>query len=387
MWFTVALVLVALVAGGAAGDAAGDFIDRHWRAPLAPQGPPPSRYSPVEASLAPEACGTCHPAQLADWKTSRHAKSMGPGVTGQLADMLHADPSSAATCFRCHAPLAEQALLTRGARGPEPNPVLDPALAGRGVVCAACHVRAHERFGPPRRDGTVANPGPRETLPHGGVTRTSGEFRLNGTLLENTYAEWKASRYAREGVQCQDCHMPDRRHVWRGIHDPDMVRAGVTVTLTPATPRVRRGQPVSATLTVRNTGVGHAFPTYVTPRVVLRAELVDEAGEVIAGTRMERTIERAVATDLSKEFRDTRLSPGRSASLAYRRTVAAGAARARFRVIVEPDAFYTRFFETVLRENITDMGAGRGRARIAEALEETRRSPFVLFEREIPVTR
>jgi hypothetical protein len=395
---TLALMVVA---GSAAGDAVSDFIERHWRPPIAPQGPPPSRYSQVEASLTPEACGTCHPAQLADWKTSLHAKSMGPGVAGQLADMLQADPSSAATCFRCHAPLAEQAPLTRGARGLEPNPVLDPALTTRGVVCAACHVRAHERFGPPRRDGTVANPAPRETLPHDGVTRTSAflrsefcgschqftpsEFRVNGKLLENTYVEWKASRYARAGVQCQDCHMPDRRHTWRGIHDPEMVRAGVTVSLAPVAPRVRRGQRLGVTLTVRNTGVGHAFPTYVTPRVVLRAELVDELGETIAGTRVEQTIERHVATDLSKELRDTRLAPGQSASLVYRRTVDPRAARVRFRVVVEPDAFYTRFFETVLKENIAEMGAGRGRALIAAALEETRRSPFVLFERDLAV--
>ena len=50
---------------------------------------------------------------------------------------------------------------------------------------------------------------------------TPDGFALNGKLLETTYNEWKASRFAREGVQCQDCHMPDRRHRWRGIHDPD----------------------------------------------------------------------------------------------------------------------------------------------------------------------
>src|SRR5688572_19280934 len=46
-----------------------DFVARHWRSPLAPQGPPPAASSALEASLAPEACGACHPAQLADWKT------------------------------------------------------------------------------------------------------------------------------------------------------------------------------------------------------------------------------------------------------------------------------------------------------------------------------
>jgi hypothetical protein len=397
---TVALVVV-VVATTAAGDSVEDFVRRHWRAPLPPQGPAPARFTAVEVSLAPEACGTCHPAQLADWTTSVHARAMGPGVTGQLADMLHADPRSATTCFRCHAPLAEQAPLVRRDGAVAPNPALDPALTERGVVCAACHVRAHERFGPPRRDGTVANPGPRENLPHGGVTRTSAflrsefcrdchqftpdQFRLNGKLLENTYAEWKASRYARDGVQCQDCHMPDRRHLWRGIHDPEMVRSGVTVALDPASPAARRGGSIAATLRVTNSGVGHAFPTYVTPRVVMRAELVDAAGETIAGSRVERTIERAVETNLSREVRDTRLLPGRSASLVYRRRVDARAARVRFRVIVEPDAFYTRFFETVLKENIVEMGAGRGRGRIEQALDDTRRSPFTLFERELAV--
>ena len=33
-----------------------------------------------------------------------------------------------------------------------------------------------------------------------------------------------ASRHAREGRACQACHMPERRHLWRGIHDPEMVK-------------------------------------------------------------------------------------------------------------------------------------------------------------------
>ena len=44
------------------------------------------------------------------------------------------------------------------------------------------------------------------------------------------------------------------------------------------------------TLSVENTRVGHAFPTYVTPRVVLSAELVDQAAQIIAGSRRELVI-------------------------------------------------------------------------------------------------
>jgi hypothetical protein len=367
-------------------DAIESFVARHWRAPLAPQGPPPARFSPLEASLAPEACGTCHPAQLADWRTTVHARAMGPGVTGQLVEMLASAPRSALACQQCHAPLAEQSPLRPDTLAE--NLDFDPALRGRGVPCAGCHVRGHERFGPPRRDGSLASAAPRETLPHGGVTRTpaylASEFcrdchqfapdgpALAGKLLQDTYNEWRASRFATAGVQCQDCHMPDRRHVWRGIHDPDMVRAGLAISVVEHASGVDR---VDARLLVESTGVGHRFPTYVTPIVVLRAELVDTAGRAVAGTRKERRIGREVTLDLERELSDTRLRPGERAELPYARALEHGAVAARFSVVVYPDAFYTAFYEGLLRQ-----GVGRGEAEIRAALAETRRSAFTVFE-------
>jgi hypothetical protein len=388
------VLLVAGCAGGAVSvrsESIEAFIARHWRAPLAPQGAPPPRFSALEASLAPEACGTCHIAQLADWRTSTHAAAMGPGVAGQLAEMLTREPAAALSCQQCHAPLAEQAPLVPGTLAA--NPAFDPALRARGIPCAACHVRGHQRFGPPRRDGSLVSGAPREALPHGGVTRTpaylASEFcrschqfepdgyALNGKLIENTYAEWKGTRFAAAGVQCQDCHMPDRRHLWRGIHDPAMVRNGLTIALDDAEPSAQ-GR-VSARLVVENSGVGHRFPTYVTPLVLLRAELVDASGRALAGTRAERRIGREVTLDLAREISDTRLAPGERAELAYSRALGDGAVAARFSVVVYPDAFYTGFFEALLRQ-----GAGRGEDDIRQALEETRRSAFTVFEALVP---
>src|SRR5688572_7695055 len=180
------LAFTLVVAGCAAAPMAArlgsveSFVARHWRSPLASQGPAPARFSPLEASLAPEACGACHPAQLADWTTSLHSRSMGPGVAGQLVEMLESDPGSALSCLTCHAPLAEQAPREADGALGRANPAYDGALEARGLACAGCHVRAHEHFGPPRRDGSLAGTAPRETLPHNGVTRTpaflSSEF-------------------------------------------------------------------------------------------------------------------------------------------------------------------------------------------------------------------
>jgi nitrate/TMAO reductase-like tetraheme cytochrome c subunit len=390
------MLIVLLGASAVGADAIQDFLRRHWSRPLAPQGPPPARYSPLEASLHPDACGSCHPAQLADWRESLHAAAMGPGVAGQLIEMRESDPQSALSCFTCHGPLAEQAPIVAQGDTAVANPEYDAVLGGKGLPCAGCHVRGHERFGPPRRDGSLTSGAPPETLPHGGVTRTpaflksefcrdchqftSDGFALNGKLLENTYNEWKASRFAREGVQCQDCHMPARRHQWRGIHDAEMVRSGLTISAKADAPRYQPGDVAVVRLRVTSTRVGHAFPTYVTPRVVLSGELVDGVGQPIAGSRQEKIIGREVALDLSREAFDTRLSPGRSATLEYRIKVPARGARARLAVTVEPDAFYAAFFEVLLRQ-----GAGRGEAQIRQALDAARRSPFTVFERELPL--
>ena len=372
------------------------FIRDHWRRPIPPQGAAPARFSPLERSLSPVSCGTCHPDQFRDWQSSVHAKSMGPGISGQLAEMIKSEPAAARSCFTCHAPLAEQAPLIRGSEGLVPNPDLDPHLQSQGVVCASCHVRGHQRFGPPRRDGTVASRAPRESLPHDGLTRTTAFLRsefcaschqfapnglaLNGKLLENTFEEWRASPAARRGQQCQDCHMPDRRHLWRGIHDPEMVKSGVQIKLVTGRARYRPGEKLTARLTITSTGVGHDFPTYVTPRVLVRAELLDAAGEPVPGSLEERAIGREVPLDLSREIADTRIPAGGRFTLDYARRIDRPGLRLRVSVTVFPDHFYTGFFESLL-----DNGAGDGEAQIREALDATRRSAFVIFDRDVPL--
>jgi hypothetical protein len=132
---------------------------------------------------------------------------------------------------------------------------------------------------------------------------------------------------------------------------------------------------VAARLVVENTGVGHRFPTYVTPLVIMRAELVDAGGRAVPGTRVEQRIGREVTLDLARELSDTRLAPGERAELGYARALEATAVAARFSVIVYPDAFYSAFFEALLRQ-----GAGRGEDDVRRALAETRRSAFAVFE-------
>lgn len=175
--------------------------------------------------------------------------------------------------------------------------------------------------------------------------------------------------------------MPDRRHLWRGIHDPDMVKSGVEISLATDRPRYRPGEDVRATLTIRSVRVGHYFPTYVTPRVVVRGELLDAAGTPVPASAQERAIGRDVPLDLSREIADTRIPPGGRFTFEYGHRLTRPGLSLRVTVTVFPDHFYTRFFESLLAG-----GAGRGSAQIQEALEATRRSPFVIFSRVITLT-
>jgi len=373
------------------------FLEIHWTRPIAPQGKAPARFTSVEAALDPNSCGTCHVAQYSDWRGSLHARAMGPGVVGQLADMKPNARDEHQECIRCHAPLAEQAeslaaALASGRGLADTSQGAPQPLHQHGVVCAVCHVRGHHRYGPPRRDGSQA--ADTAKLPHGGwISSAAFEdsrfcaachqfprdgYALNGKLLENTYEEWKASRYAREGKTCQSCHMPERRHLWRGIHDPDMVKSGVTIDVT--TVAIQSGT-VSAALTIKNTGTGHYFPTYVTPKVVAEAYQESAGGRMLKGTLRERIIARQVLPDLSEEIADTRIAPDEHALLDYRVPLHRDAASLVYRVRVEPDAFYTGFYRSLL----AGKQAGKGERLIRQALKDSTASAFTLYLQRQPL--
>ena len=75
------------------------------------------------------------------------------------------------------------------------------------------------------------------------------------------------------------------------------------------------------------------------------------------------------------------IPPGGRFTLAYARPLGAPGLRLRVTVTVLPDEFYTRFFETLL-----SAGAGAGEEQIREALEATRRSPYTLYVKDLPLT-
>ena len=366
------LYLSAILAGAPAfanPDTSSFSVPAYWARPIQSQGEPPW-HEPFLADLSAETCGLCHPAQLAAWRSSLHARAVSPGLLGQL-DAL--DGATQEACLACHAPLKE-ALDLWNREG------LDAASRIPAVDCAACHVRAHVRHGP--REIAITPHGPVHAQPlftEAEFCATCHQFdetglTVNGKPLENTYTEWLESRYAREGVTCQSCHMPAGAHDFLGIHDRETTRRGLTIEArrTVDSIRVRAG----------NTGAGHALPTYVTPRILI--EVSDTSHEPGTGRGLTHTIARQMrwSQELGwEELADTRLLPDDWIELELAVPPAHGG---RVEVRVEPDYdYHDRVYPTLL--NLLE-----GRLHDAESalLRDARRqagvTPYVLYRYRCP---
>lgn len=383
-------------------DAEQAFLDSHWTGDTIPlQGKAPSDWSGLEASLQPEDCGKCHFQQYQDWSTSLHAKAMGPGIKGQLLSMVKTDPDTAKVCWLCHTPLAEQqnVLWNRANNDWQDNKAFDEALQDKGLVCAACHVRQHQRYGPPpASDRSLTGKVKTAGLPHNGFTAQGAfkraafcqschqfapdGFSLNGKLIENTYEEWRASAYGQQGKACQVCHMPKGRHLWRGIHDKDMTRQAVTIEVDAGNTKLSAGELLKASIKLSNTGAGHFFPTYITPKVIVRGSTLSATGEVLESSVLEATIGREVTLDLSSELFDTRIPPGDFVEVEYARAVDAQASVFKVEVVVYPDHFYERFYRARLESDL----APEARKMLHQAWVNSTESSYLLYEKKFALT-
>ncbi len=350
----------------------------YWRFPLALQGEGPAHLGPAEHSLQPDRCGRCHARQFEQFRGTIHARAMGPGVMGQLLD---ANANDVSTCQTCHAPLAEQLPANRA------SAAFDPELREGGVVCASCHLRGRERFGPPSR-ALAPGPGSPSRLPgmFYPLTRLArferGDFcvachqhtsrdSIAGRPVLNTVIEWVESPYFARGVQCQHCHMPDRDHTWRGAHDPDTVRQALHVYGSVT----RDGDGLAARVGIENVGAGHSFPGTTTPAAVMELQWLDASGRPV-GAAVRDVIQRHLEWDghaWSETF-DTRILAGAARILSVR-TADRAAQSLRYTLTFRPDDYYEGLYRRAVGEPSRSAPA---RAMLRQALDRASHSPFVV---------
>ena len=172
------------------------------------------------------ACSGCHDKIFEEYSESMHSQSFtNPAFQAQffnevvpLADQSENFFSDARKCIACHAPVAF--LKTKGIHLYKKQK--DPRNSG--VICDFCHSIADYADEKPGNGNYITTPGEQELGPFKCKTywhhvyselQTKSEFcaichnqdNSYGLEIKSTYTEWLNSKYAKEGIQCQDCHM------------------------------------------------------------------------------------------------------------------------------------------------------------------------------------
>lgn len=268
-----------------------------------------------QSHLASQTCGRCHQKEFDAWKGSRHKTAWTNEV---FQDGFRAEPEG--RCIHCHAPLVEQAAeineqmgdyrryqkMLRNAHRPVSasgdesykqiiKPLPEKALSHEGIGCVACHVRDGKILAsdvPADKADTHTNE--IHAVNHNSnthdVSRTPSlkdplfcagchQFRFhegqNGSTvlvelpMQNTFEEWRAYRDEadasvvaggqRMSKTCQECHMPEGSHDFKGAHNLDLLRSALKVDVQRMATSKRSIQTINFTLSSVN--VGHHFPT------------------------------------------------------------------------------------------------------------------------------
>ena len=163
-------------------------------------------------------------------------------------------------CNGCHAPTSFLAGDTPPQR-PEMN-----SRANESVHCDHCHTVIGFEGDVPYNFNWVTNPGrvkqgpkPGVVSPHHDTVENDflksadfcgtchNEMSPYGVWVKSTHLEWKEGPYAKQGVQCQDCHMPKAQgrsakmgtegmiaqHLFHGAHDPGKLNGAIELRMNP----------------------------------------------------------------------------------------------------------------------------------------------------------
>lgn len=291
-------------------------------------------------------CGACHTNIFAGWSRGMHAQAfVDPIFQDAFAKAYYASGGEAAKlCLRCHSPTVSRTKDYLGKL----------ELTREGVTCDYCHSidRVEEKAGKttytidlarkhgpfkqassPAHDIQYREHFERSEICAGCHDYTSPE----GVVVFSTYSEWKASSYAKEGKQCQHCHMPRlaggtvtstngksgrqvyNDHTLAGGHSPAQVKRAVVARIDNVS---RDADRVRVQISIENSGAGHMVPTGLPSRKLVLTLKATQRGRSVF--QQKRTYQRIMQGDgleplvedwriklySKRVLRDTRIRPG-----------------------------------------------------------------------------
>jgi hypothetical protein len=253
------------------------------------------QYKDFETALK---CRSCHPGIYEQWSQAM----MSQAYTHHWDEIEYFDlavahsevdpfmKEAADGCNGCHTPLAYM-----GGTLPPPRPE-EKSMANESVSCEVCHLTQRAQVDPPVNFSYYIEPGrtkysgrepemqsPAHKIVQNDFLKTTefcgnchNEMNPFGVMVKSTQLEWMEGPYAKEGVHCQECHMPRgeyqmalmgkkysdmRLHLFHGAHDPGKVRGTIELRIEPDMRLAEPGETIVFTVALFNQKTGHKFPT------------------------------------------------------------------------------------------------------------------------------
>lgn len=265
-------------------------------------------------------CKTCHTGIYEQWSQAMMSQAYShPWDEIEYFDLAVAHAAAKPElkdavdgCNGCHTPITFM-----GGTLPPPRPS-EKSIANESVSCEVCHLIQSSSVDPPVNYSYIIEPGmtkyavrkpsvesPAHKILTSDFYKTTefcgtchNEKNPFGIWVKSTQIEWKEGPYSKEGVRCQDCHMPkggpflnaimtkpyddSRLHLFHGAHDPGKVRGVIELRIHPDIREAEPGETVVFTLALFNQKTGHKFPTgSVEDRIAwLDVEATDAKGTV-----------------------------------------------------------------------------------------------------------
>ncbi|MFH1195414.1 MAG: NapC/NirT family cytochrome c [bacterium] len=195
-----------------------------------------------------------------------------------------------AGCNGCHAAVS---LLVGDV--PPPKPEMN-SRANESTSCDVCHSIAGYEGDTPYNFNYIMKPGdtkfsarsvhqdsPAHQIQQNDLFKSGNfcgichnEMSPYGAWVKSTHLEWRDGPYFKEGVQCQDCHMPKaesviasmgdiypdaRQHLFHGAHDPGKVKGTIELRVHPDIREAEPGETIKFSVVLFNQKTGHKFPS------------------------------------------------------------------------------------------------------------------------------
>lgn len=297
------------------------------------------------AVTSSESCKECHAEIYGHWKNAMHSMSIEDPIfqASYLQSYLITQGEAKYNCLRCHAPVA---LINN-------DYDLKNKITQEGVTCDFCHsvkkVNLNNKENPFELDLSDTKRGPLSNVTSPAhETEPSPLFKSselcagcheytndNGVTVLGTYSEWKASAYAADGTQCQNCHMPviegnvvkpeikpstQKRinlHAISASHSTKQLRKALKVEIAEIN---KQENFIEVVVAVTNSGSGHSVPTGIPARKLILWVELRTSNEYFSQKRAyQRILQDEHGNEINKVFEvfmnaakvqsDTRIKP------------------------------------------------------------------------------